>query len=331
MNQRAVDYFVGGIQAKDRSVLARAITLIESKKSEDQVLANAVLQAIMPLTGHSTRIGITGVPGVGKSTFIDRMGLYLCEQNHPVAVLTIDPSSPISGGSVLGDKSRMQELARHPLSFIRPTPSQGTLGGIHVKTLETIFLCEAAGFDVVIIETVGVGQNEFSVHDLVDFFLLLVLTGAGDELQMIKKGVLELADMILVHKADGKNSPVAAKVAHQFNQILPFIRHASDPWQCTAQAFSSTLAGEHEVAGIWTSIETNLLLSRTNQTFEKRRRQQTEKWFDRAIEHAVLQRILGSEPTKALIEQTRKHILADKLSIIKGLEQVLGAILPPQK
>ncbi|MFP2927082.1 methylmalonyl Co-A mutase-associated GTPase MeaB, partial [Pyxidicoccus sp. 3LG] len=201
------DTYVEGVRAGDRAVLARAITLVESEHPRHAALAQDVLTRLLPHTGNSQRVGISGVPGVGKSTFIDALGMHLVGRGHQVAVLAIDPSSSISGGSILGDKTRMARLSREPSAYIRPSPSSGTLGGVARKTRETLLLCEAAGFDVVLVETVGVGQSETVVSELVDFYLVLMLAGAGDELQGIKRGILEVADMVAINKADGDNAP----------------------------------------------------------------------------------------------------------------------------
>lgn len=201
----SVEEYVEGVKKGDRMILAKAITLIESNAPKDFDKAQRVLQALLPRTGHSLRIGITGVPGAGKSTFIEAFGQLLCQQGYKVAVLAVDPTSSITGGSILGDKTRMQKLSREPNCFIRPSPSGGTLGGVARKSRETMMLCEAAGCDVILVETVGVGQSETTVRSMVDFFMLVVLTGAGDDLQGIKKGIMELADAIVVNKADGDN------------------------------------------------------------------------------------------------------------------------------
>ena len=227
------------VRAGNRTSLAKAITLIESSNATHKEHAQKLLQELLPHTGNSIRIGITGVPGAGKSSFIEEFGTMLCEMGKRVAVLAIDPSSSLSGGSILGDKTRMEELVRQPNAFVRPSPSAGTLGGVHKKTRETMLLCEAAGYDVILIETVGVGQSETYVRGMVDFFLLLVLTGAGDELQGMKKGIMELADGIVVHKADGDNVRPARKTVQEYKQILHFLQPATPGWMSTSLAVSS--------------------------------------------------------------------------------------------
>ena len=254
----SLDAYERGVRAADRGVLAQAITLIESRDDEDGVLAQALLTRLLPLTGTATRVGITGVPGVGKSTFVDALGMKLVAQGLEVAVLAIDPTSSISGGSILGDKTRMARLAVEPHAFIRPSPSGLTPGGIARRTRETMLLCEAAGFDVVLVETVGVGQGETAVADMVDFFLVLLLPGAGDELQGIKKGVLELADLIAVNKADGDGVGPARVALGDLKAALRYLPKKRTDWEAQAVAISGktgegldalwNLVGEHRAA-----------------------------------------------------------------------------------
>jgi LAO/AO transport system kinase len=220
----AINDLLRGIRERDRAVLGRAITLVESNKSEDRPPAQELLTRLLPLTGAARRIGISGVPGVGKSSFIESFGLRLVDQGHRVAVLAVDPSSSVSKGSILGDKTRMEELASSDGAFIRPSPTGGSLGGVARKTRESILICEAAGFDIVLVETVGVGQSETAVAEMVDFFLLLKLAGAGDELQGIKRGILELADLISINKADGDNIAPAERARAEFERALEILR-----------------------------------------------------------------------------------------------------------
>src|SRR5210317_1818887 len=222
----------------NRRALAKAITLVESKLERHREQAQGILEQVLPHSGNSIRIGITGVPGVGKSTFIEAFGLYLIEQGKRVAVLAVDPSSPIAGGSILGDKTRMEELSRREEAFIRPSPSEGTLGGVAQKTRETMLLCEAAGFDVILVETVGVGQSEHQVAGMVDFFLVLMLPGGGDELQGIKKGIVELADAIVINKADGDSETIARTTQQHYRSALGLLKHASF-WQPQVLACSA--------------------------------------------------------------------------------------------
>ena len=220
-----------GVQARDATLLARAITLVESTAARHAAEAAELMKLLLPHRDQSVRIGITGIPGVGKSTFIEVFGLYLCEHGHRVAVLAVDPTSVVSGGSILGDKTRMEKLSRHPAAYIRPSPSGGALGGVTRKTRETITLCEAAGYDVILIETVGVGQSEIAVRSMTDFFLLLALTGAGDELQGIKKGIVEMADAIAVTKADGDNLVAAERLQVELSQVLHLLAPAPAGWK----------------------------------------------------------------------------------------------------
>ena len=229
-NALDLDGYAEGVARGDRATLARAITLVESSKPEHQALARELLQRLLPATGKAIRVGITGVPGVGKSSMIEQLGTNLTAAGHKVAVLAVDPSSERSGGSILGDKTRMPRLAQDPNAFIRPSPSSGTLGGVTKKTRETMALCEAAGFDVVLIETVGVGQSETAVAGMVDFFLVLMLPGAGDELQGIKKGVIEIADMIAVTKSDGTNIERANMAASEYRAALQILTPVSPNW-----------------------------------------------------------------------------------------------------
>jgi LAO/AO transport system kinase len=228
--QLTVDEYFKGIMEKDRTIIARAITLIESNAKRHFEQAQELLQRLLPYTGNSIRIGISGVPGAGKSTLIEALGLELCELGHKVAVLAVDPSSSITGGSILGDKTRMEKLSNHPNAFIRPSPSGGMLGGVARKSRETLLLCESAGFDVLLIETVGVGQNEVTVRSMVDFFLLVLITGAGDELQGMKKGVMEICDAILINKADGDNYIRAKAAQTEFSNMLHYLRPATQGW-----------------------------------------------------------------------------------------------------
>jgi LAO/AO transport system kinase len=248
-----LDAYERGVRGQDRAVLAQAITLIESRQESDASLAQGLLGRLLPATGGAHRIGITGVPGVGKSTFVDAMGMFLLERGHRVAVLAIDPSSTLSGGSILGDKTRMARLSLEPRAFIRPSPSSATPGGIARRTRETMLLCEAAGFDVVLVETVGVGQGETAVADMVDFFLVLALPGSGDELQGIKKGVLELADAIAVNKADGEGANRARIALGDLKAALRYLPRKRASWLPRAIAISGlTGAGLPE---LWAIVE----------------------------------------------------------------------------
>src|SRR5512139_4037802 len=243
---------VRGVRAGDRAMLARAITLIESKRADHRKTAHHLVQELLPLTGKGVRLGITGAPGAGKSTTIDVLGTYLTGKGHKVAVLAVDPSSSRTGGSILGDKTRMARLASDPHAFVRPSPSSGTLGGVAAKTRETMLLCEAAGYDVVMVETVGIGQSETAVADMTDFFLVLMLPGAGDELQGLKKGIVELADMIAVNKADGDNIARANVAAADFRSALHILQPRSPTWMVPVMTYSA-LAGSG-IDALWRHV-----------------------------------------------------------------------------
>jgi LAO/AO transport system kinase len=266
--------------AGDRRTLAKAITLIESSRQVDHDAGQKLLQDILPFTGKSMRIGITGVPGVGKSTFIENFGLLLIKLGYKVAVLAIDPSSPLSGGSILGDKTRMENLSQNNQAFIRPTPSLGFLGGVAQKTRETILLCEAAGFDYVLVETVGVGQSEYEVADMVDFFLVLMLPNAGDELQGIKKGILELADAVIINKADGDILPQATQTLAQYSSAMELMRH--DPHWKTQVLQCSALENKN-LDTIYKMIVEYKKSTTDSGYFLEKRHSQNEEWFKKLI------------------------------------------------
>jgi LAO/AO transport system kinase len=273
----SVEDYVAGVLAGDRATLGRAITLIESVNPQHERLAEQVIVQLLPRAGNALRIGITGIPGAGKSTFIEAMGGRLTAKGHRVAVLAVDPSSASTGGSILGDKTRMVELSGDPHAFIRPSPSSGTLGGVTRKTRETMVVCEAAGFDVIIIETVGVGQSETTVDDMVDFFLVLMVAGAGDELQGIKRGVLELADLIAVNKADGDNVIRAELASREYATALHFMRPKHECWTANSQTCSSiTGAGLSE---IWNAIEAHRSALSASGELGRRRQQQLVRWM----------------------------------------------------
>lgn len=285
----SVDEFVSGIQAAKRATLARAITLVESSRPDDRNKANQILDRLLPLTGKAMRVGISGVPGVGKSTFIEALGIYLIERGLKVAVLAIDPTSSRTGGSILGDKTRMQRLSMADHAYIRPSPTSGALGGVARMTRETLLLCEAAGFDVVIIETVGVGQSEITVASMVDFFMALMLPGAGDELQGIKKGIIEIADMLVINKCDPDNSEkqlAAQEAASAYRRALQIMQPMSATWSppvMTCSALHSS--GIDEVWQQITSFRTKLDASGE---FASRRQQQQRQWMWSLIEQHLI-------------------------------------------
>ena len=271
------DYYVNGILTGDRLTLSRAITLVESRRPDDQALAQQVLESVLPNTGNSVRVGITGVPGVGKSTFIEALGNYLTGVGHRLAVLAVDPTSQRSRGSLLGDKTRMEELSMNPNAYIRPTPAGDALGGVGHRTRETILLCEAAGFDVILVETVGVGQSETVVHGMVDFFLLLMLAGAGDELQGMKRGIMELADALLITKADGDTIGPANLARVEYQNALHLFPPTGTGWFPPVLT-GSALTGAG-VAELWQTIEEHQALTTQNGHRAGRRQEQQLTWF----------------------------------------------------
>ncbi|WP_043932846.1 methylmalonyl Co-A mutase-associated GTPase MeaB [Bacillus sp. EB01] len=314
--------FAKQIQEGSRSALARGITLIESNASHHFKDAQTLLQKLLPFTGHSIRIGITGVPGAGKSTFIEAFGLYLCEMGHKVAVLAVDPSSSVTGGSILGDKTRMEQLSRHPSAFIRPSPSAGRLGGVHRKTRESMLLCEASGYDVILVETVGVGQSEVSVREMVDFFLLLTLTGAGDELQGMKKGIMELADAIIVNKADGENQSLAEKTAHEYRKILHFLQPATVGWETKALACSAIT--KKGIPEIWDTIVEFAKIGEKSGTWDDRRRKQLQDWFHNVISDQLHYSFYQNDKVKSMLPPIEKEILEGGITPARAAEILLG-------
>lgn len=283
-----IQLYIDGVLAKNRRITAKTITLIESSLPAHQEKAKAIVDALLPFAGEAVRIGITGVPGVGKSTYIESFGMELVEQGHQVAVLAVDPSSSKSGGSIMGDKTRMEKLSLNPQAFIRPSPSGGTLGGVARKTRETMIICEAAGFDVIMVETVGVGQSEITVASMVDFFLLLMLAGAGDELQGIKRGVLELADAIAINKADGDNLEKAKAAQKEYEKALSLLTPKSPTWQPRVFTCSAlTMDGINE---IWKAILKHRRKLETSGELAQRRRKQALDWMWALVEEGLRDR-----------------------------------------
>ncbi|MFJ7735523.1 methylmalonyl Co-A mutase-associated GTPase MeaB [Lysinibacillus sp. NPDC097287] len=308
------------VRAGSRMQLSKAITLIESSNASHKVLAQELLQELLAHTGNSVRIGITGVPGAGKSSFIEAFGTMLCEMGKKVAVLAIDPSSSLSGGSILGDKTRMEELVKKPNAFVRPSPSAGTLGGVHKKTRETMLLCEAAGYDVILIETVGVGQSETYVRGMVDFFLLLVLTGAGDELQGMKKGIMELADAIVVHKADGDNVRLAKKTVSEYKQILHFLQPATPGWMSTALPVSSW--EKRGLDKVWDTIGEFKETVDANNYWSIRRQNQTKEWFQSMITDHLIDAFYGDPARKTQVQLLERQILDGQMTVTQGVDSL---------
>src|SRR3954470_3772225 len=307
----------------DRASLARAITLIESKRADHRKQAHALVQELLPLTGKAIRVGITGAPGVGKSTSIDALGTWLTGQNHKVAVLAVDPSSTRTGGSILGDKTRMARLANDERAFIRPSPSAGTLGGVAAMTRETMLLCEAAGFDVVLVETVGIGQSETTVADMTDFFLALMLPGAGDELQGIKKGLVELADMIAVNKTDGDNIRRAQAAAGEYRAALHILTPRSADWTPPVLTYSA-LTG-NGIAELWARIlEHHPGLSQSGEHAAVRRSQQV-KWMWSLVEQRLFGRLRADPALRARLPKIEAAVAEGRLSAMLAVEEIVAA------
>jgi LAO/AO transport system kinase len=325
----SVEELFNGVIKGDRSFLARAITLVESNAEHHFYKAQELLQKLLPKTGNSIRVGITGVPGAGKSTFIEAFGTYLCELGLQVAVLAIDPSSSISGGSILGDKTRMEQLARNPRAFIRPSPTAGKLGGVHRKTREAMLLCEAAGFDVILIETVGVGQSEVIIRDMVDFFMLLVLTGAGDELQGMKKGIMELADAVLVHKADGENRGKAEQTRKEYSRILHFLQPATKGWATKAYTCSS-VTGEG-ISGIWDVIKLFEETGNKSGVFAERRKSQQRTWIYSMITDQLHYSFFHHPEVKQKLPQLENQVIAGEKTAASAVETLFTAYLATKK
>jgi len=317
-----VDDYVAGIERGDRTLLARAITLVESNAPAHEAAAQEVLQKLLPRTGRAMRVGVTGVPGAGKSTLIETLGMRLVEAGKRVAVLAIDPSSSVTRGSILGDKTRMEKLSRDPRAFIRPSPSGGALGGVARKTRETMLLCEAYGFDVILLETVGVGQSEVTVRSMTDFFLFVAIAGAGDELQGIKKGVIELADTILVNKADGDNVRRARLAKAEYNRVLSFLAPATEGWK-TKAVMASSVSGEG-IAELWQRIEDFEATTRESGIRARRRERQTVEWFRSMLQEGILARYFGRPGVREQLAETEAAVAAGHLPVTAAVRQALG-------
>ncbi len=313
--------YAEGILASDIAVLSQAITLVESSNPAHYEQAQQIIERCLPHAGRSIRIGITGVPGAGKSTFIEAIGGMVAGQGHRLAVLAIDPSSERSGGSILGDKTRMESISADPRVFIRPSPSAGSLGGVARKTRETVVLCEAAGYDVIFIETVGVGQSETAVHSMVDMFMLLQISGAGDELQGIKRGIMEMADMIVITKADGDNVARAGIAKRQFENALMLFPMPDSGWRpqvYTSSAYAGTGLGE-----IWDGVGQFLSFVRSNGYYASNRNHQNEYWMLESINDSLRSGFYNDPVIKELLPQYREMVLGDRMSSFVAARQLL--------
>ena len=318
----SVDEYERGVRACDRGVFAQAVTLVESREASDGALAQELLARLLPFTGRSQRVGITGVPGVGKSTFIDELGMRLLAAGKRVAVLAVDPSSQVSGGSILGDKTRMARLSLEPAAFIRPSPSSLTPGGVARRTRETMLLCEAAGFDVVLVETVGVGQGETAVADMVDFFLVLVLPGAGDELQGIKKGVFELADTLAVNKADGDGATKARIALADLRSALRYLPRRRASWQPRAVSISGqTGAGLDE---LWAVIEEHRHLLETSHELATLRAEQQRIWMWSLIRERLEEQFRSSPAVLAQLPRLEAAVQAGTVTSTAAADELLA-------
>jgi len=318
------DYVIGILQS-NRTILARAITMIESNAPHHREISEKILQGILPHSGKSIRIGITGVPGVGKSTFIEAFGCKICDLGHKLAVLAIDPSSRIHGGSILGDKTRMEKLSTHPSAFIRPSPAGGQLGGVAQKTRETIYLCEAAGFDVIFVETVGVGQSETTVRSMVDFFLLLLLAGGGDELQGMKKGIFEMADAVAITKADGDNIHRAELARVEYAAAIHGLEPTTPGWSIPFLTCSS-MTGEG-LDRIWKIIEHFHKETEASSYFRQRRERQRVDWMRGLVEELLLQHFYNHPEIASRLATAEKEVAEGSASAIVTARELVAAFL----
>jgi len=317
----SIPEYIAGLRAGKIAILSRAITLIESTRDADKELATQLIDAVLPFTGNSVRIGITGVPGVGKSTFIEALGMQLIGQGKKLAVLAIDPSSTISKGSILGDKTRMEQLSIQPNAFIRPSASAGSLGGVTYKTHEAILLCEAAGFDTIIVETVGVGQSETEVSHICDFFLLLMLAGAGDELQGIKRGIMELADGVAITKADGNNADKAKAARMEYARALHFLPPQPSGWTPEVKICSSY--DNTGIAEVWEMVEKYIRHQESKGFFQLKRREQNQRAFQRLLQEYLHRRLLAQPGLAAKIRQLETAIGEGILSPYSAVAQLM--------
>ncbi|MTI87661.1 MAG: methylmalonyl Co-A mutase-associated GTPase MeaB [Balneolaceae bacterium] len=326
MNALKPQEYIDGILSGNRMLLSRAITLIESTRQEHQDLAQEIIEACLPQAGSSIRIGITGVPGVGKSTFIESFGNYIIEeQDRSLAVLAVDPSSSKTRGSILGDKTRMETLSNHPKAYIRPTPTSGSLGGVARSTRETITLCEAAGFNTILIETVGVGQSETAVHSMVDFFLLLMLAGAGDELQGIKRGIMEMADSIVINKADSGNMEAARRAVAQYKNALHLFPPTESGWQ--PRVTTSSALENKGISEVWDIVDEFIRHTKTKGYFDKKRRKQANYWLNESINQELHNAFYNNADLNASLTTYRHRVQAGEISSYKAAKDLMQLFL----
>ncbi len=319
------EYYVEGIIEGNRSILSQAITLVESSLTTHQKLAQKIIESCLKKSGNSVRIGITGIPGVGKSTFIEAFGKQLTQMGHKVAVLAIDPSSQRSKGSILGDKTRMMKLSADPNAYIRPSPSAGSLGGVARKTRETVTLCEAAGFDIIIIETVGVGQSETTVHSMVDFFLLLMLAGAGDELQGIKRGIMEMADAIVINKADGDNLPKAQQAKSQYESALHLFPPKTSGWSPKVLLCSSIY--QTGISQIWDIMNEYIEIVKNNGYFWENRKRQSIQLMNDTLHEYLLESFFSNPTIENKYQQLQKKVMNSELNPYKAAHELFDLYL----
>jgi LAO/AO transport system kinase len=318
----SLQQYVDGILRGDRTILARAITLIESTREADRAMAEQIVEVCLPHSGNSIRVGVTGVPGAGKSSVIEVLGSYLIHDcGQKIAVLAIDPSSRVSGGSILGDKTRMSSLSASDMAFVRPSPSRGTLGGVAQRTRETMLLCEAAGYENILVETVGVGQSETAVHDMVDFFLLIALAGAGDELQGMKRGVMELADVVAVNKADGSNIRAAEKARSEVQNALHYLPAPQSGW--TPRAITCSAQTGKGIPELWQCVTEYAAMTKVNGWFALARKSQTQKWMHEIIRESLRQRFEAHPAIRKRKDALEKEVLEGRITSFRAARELL--------
>lgn len=311
------------LRSGNRRALAKAITLAESKRDVDREQSQLLLETALPYSGNSIRIGITGIPGVGKSTFIEAFGLHLIEQGKRVAVLAVDPSSPLAGGSILGDKTRMEELSRREEAFIRPSPAEGALGGVAQKTRETMLLCEAAGYNVILVETVGVGQSEYEVAAMVDFFMVLMLPNAGDELQGIKKGIMELADALVINKADGESINLATQTRRHYTAALTLMRHALH-W--APQVMSCSALQRENIDKVWDMVLEYQRQAIANDSFKAKRQRQAQDWMRHLINEFLQLKLQQNAAARELMPKLERAVLDQSITPYTAARKIIDCL-----